>query len=191
MHDEAWRAAVLGGYARNERIGVETAPRCIGVSVWRFAGDRDVEQRIRHRVRGAEGEPIEQPPALRREPRDRCRPGRGQCPIGTCHRRIRPGERLLSAFAPKFQIASEADAISRDMRASLLQPEREAAKLPRQRPRQPRVVLGLAAVRLGAVEQELRGRVLVERGNFELSKPGGKIRRPRGEDDVPAFELGG
>ena len=34
----------------------------------------------------------------------------------------------------------------------------------------------------------MRGRVLVERGNFELSHTGGKIRRPRGDDDMPAFE---
>ena len=74
------------------------------------------------------------------------------------------------------------------MRARLLQPQREAAKLPRQRPRKRRVVLALAAVRFRPVEQELRGRVLVERGNFELSHTGGKIRRPRGDDDMAAFE---
>ena len=74
------------------------------------------------------------------------------------------------------------------MRARLLQPERKAAKLPRQRPRQRRVVFALASVGVRPVEQELRGRVLVERGNFELSHKGGKIRRPRGDDDMAAFE---
>ena len=74
------------------------------------------------------------------------------------------------------------------MRACLLQPERKAAEFPRQCPRQRRVVLALASVGVGPVEQELRGRILVERGNFELSDTGGKIRRPRGDDDMPAFE---
>ena len=78
MNDEARRAAILCSHARNERIGVEAAARFIGVSVRRLAGDGDVEERIRNRVGGEEGEPFEQPPALRREPRDRCRPGRGQ-----------------------------------------------------------------------------------------------------------------
>ena len=74
------------------------------------------------------------------------------------------------------------------MRAGLLQSQREAAEFPGQRQRERRVVLALAAVCFGAVEQELRGRVLVERGNFELSRTGGKIRRPRGNDDMAAFE---
>jgi hypothetical protein len=70
----------------------------------------------------------------------------------------------------------------------LLKPERKAAELPRQTMGKRRIVLALAAVRFGALKQELRSRVLVERGNFELSHAGGKIRRPRGDDDMPAFE---
>ena len=188
MHDEARRAAVLRGHARNERIGVEAAARLIGVSARRLAGNGDVEERIRNRVGREKGEPVEQPPALRRELRDRCRPGRGQRPIGTGHRRIRPGERFFPALAPELQVASKADAIGRDMRARLLQTQRQAAKLPRQRPRQRRVVLALGAVRFGSVEQELRGRALFKNAEFELSKSGGKIRRPRGDDDMPAFK---
>ena len=42
--------------------------------------------------------------------------------------------------------------------------------------------------RASVLEQELRGRILVERGYFELSHPSGKIRRPRGDDDMAAFE---
>ena len=68
------------------------------------------------------------------------------------------------------------------MRGRLLQSQRQAAKLPRQRPGQRRVVLAIGAVRFGAVEQELRGRALFKNAQFELLKSGGKIRRPRGDD---------
>ena len=87
-----------------------------------------------------------------------------------------------------LQIALKADPLGRDMRPRLVQPERKAAQLPRQVKGKRRVILALVAVGFGAVEQELRGCVLVERGHFELSHTCGKIRRPRGDDDMPAFE---
>ena len=43
-------------------------------------------------------EPVKQPPALGRKPFDRGCPGRRQRPIGTRHRRIRPGERFFPAL---------------------------------------------------------------------------------------------
>ena len=70
MNDEAQRAAVLSGHARNERVGKEAAARFIGVSVRGLAGNGDVEERIRNRVGGKEGESFEQPSALRRKPGD-------------------------------------------------------------------------------------------------------------------------
>jgi hypothetical protein len=78
--------------------------------------------------------------------------------------------------------------LGRDLRARLLQPEREAAELPGQYTGKRGVVLARAAVRFGAVEQELRSRVLVERGHLELSHIGGKIRRPCGDDNMAALQ---
>ena len=102
MNDKARGAAVLHGHAGDERIGIEASARRIGVGIRRLAGNGDVEERIGNRIRREKGEPLEQPPARLGELRDRCRPGRGQRPIGARHRRIRPGERLLPALAPEL-----------------------------------------------------------------------------------------
>ena len=74
------------------------------------------------------------------------------------------------------------------MGAGLLQPQRKPAEFPRQFTGKRDIVPALVSVNVRSVEQELCGRVLIERGKFELSHTCGKIRGPRGDDDMAAFE---
>ena len=127
---------------RNERIGVEAAARFIERHCpaprrgRRRRGANPEPGRVQGRraVRAAAGSPARaaRPMSPRSWPASRSEP---------VTRRDRSSRAPVAALAPKLQITSKADAIGRDMRARLLQPEREAAKFTRQRhaqaPRRP------------------------------------------------------
>ena len=181
MNDEARRAAILRRSRGNQRIGVETGARFIGVSRptprrerrRRGANPEPGRGQGRRAGRAAAGSPARAAQPM--SPRSWPASDRNQSPSHPAQ-----ASSLLPALAPKLQIASKADAIGRDMRAGLLQPEREAAKLPRQRPRQRRVVLALASVARPS------GRAGIARPRLSSSVETSSFRTPAGKFDARA-----